>query len=213
MKIERIVKKNNTNVLIEFDNNEKLILSLEVFVKSGLRKNDILSSDRFSLLINENKTYFVKQRAFRLLGRRLHSTTELRNKLLEKMYEKDLVDNVIADLKAKNYLNDEVFAVQFATEKFEQKKWSRKKIYSELLKRQINTQLINGILNSVFTDEDNYNNALVVAAKKLKSLMNRKTDKTVIKTKLITYLKMKGFNYSIIKMVCDELLKFSGEEN
>ena len=168
MRIERILKKGKANVLIEFDNNEKLILALEVFMKSGLGKNDNLSVDRFSSLITENRLFFIRQRAFRLLGRRLHSTGELRNKLLEKMYDKQLVDSVIEELESKKYLNDQEFAAQFIREKISVKKWSRKKIYSELIKRNIKRQIIEIALGDNISEENDYKNALLVGEKNIK---------------------------------------------
>ena len=57
MKIDRVVKKGTGNVLILFDNSETLILSLEIFLKSGLKKNDEISENRFSALIKENKKF------------------------------------------------------------------------------------------------------------------------------------------------------------
>ena len=207
MKIERILKKGKANVLIEFDNNEKLILALEVFMKSGLRKNDNLSVDRFSSLITENRLFFIRQRAFRLLGRRLHSTGELRNKLLEKLYDKQLVESVIEELQLKKYLNDQDFASQFVREKVYVKKWSRKKIYSELIKRNIKRQLIESVLEGNISEDDDYKNALIVGEKKYKTLLNRKLEKSEARGKLITFLKMKGYSFSTIKKVCEKLIR------
>ena len=84
MKINRIVNKGAKDVIIHFEDDEFLILALEVFLKSGLKKNDELSDERFSFLIRENRLYHIKQRAFRYLGRRLHSASELRTKLRQK---------------------------------------------------------------------------------------------------------------------------------
>ena len=207
MKIERILKKGKANVLIEFENNEKLILALEVFMKSGLRKNDNLSADRFSSLITENRLFFIRQRAFRLLGRRLHSTGELRNKLLEKLYDKQLVESVIEELQLKKYLNDQDFASQFVREKVYVKKWSRKKIYSELIKRNIKRQLIESVLEGNISEDDDYKNALIVGEKKYKTLLNRKLEKSEARGKLITFLKMKGYSFSTIKKVCEKLIR------
>ena len=92
MKITRIAKKDSANVIIEFDNGEPLFLSVEIFMKSGLRKNDEISEDRFLFLVRENKIFYIKQRAFRYLGRRLHAKSELKTKLLQKRYESDLID-------------------------------------------------------------------------------------------------------------------------
>ena len=66
MKIIRIVKKDARNVVIHFDNDEVLFLAVVIFYKSGLKKNDDISDDRFSSLIRENRLFHIKQRAFLL---------------------------------------------------------------------------------------------------------------------------------------------------
>ena len=207
MRIVRISKKDKANVLVEFDDAEILILALEIFMKSGLRKNDELSADRFSNLIEENRLFYIKQRAFRLLGRRLHSTGELRQKLLQKLYDKNLVEVVINELKLKNYLDDEEFVKQFVHEKVHSKKWSKKKIHSELIKHNIKQPIIERMLSENISDEEHYNNAVMVAEKKMKSFINRKIEKKEARTKLIAFLKMKGYDYSTIKKVCEDLIK------
>lgn len=80
MKIESIAKvKNDIKILL--DNGEKLFLRYEVFLKNGLRKGDDLSEEEISRLIRQNQFYFVKESAFRFLGRRIHSEKELQRKL------------------------------------------------------------------------------------------------------------------------------------
>ena len=101
MLITRIVKKGKSDVTIYFDNDSVLFLAVEVFLKSGLKKGDDISEDRFSLLIEQNKLFHIKQKAFRLLGRRQHSSSELKRKLWNRDYEPRLIDDVIEDLKKK----------------------------------------------------------------------------------------------------------------
>ena len=81
MIIKRIVKKGKNDVTIHINDDHFLILAVEVFLKSGLKKGDNLDEDRFSFLVEQNKLFHIKQKAFRLLGRRQHSVFELRTKL------------------------------------------------------------------------------------------------------------------------------------
>ena len=210
MRIIRIVKKDVRNVAIHFDNDEVLFLAVDIFYKSGLKKNDEISYDRFSSLIKENRLFHIKQRAFLYLGRRQHSTSELRTKLKQKGYETELVNEVIDDLKSKNYLDDTEFAKMFVEEKLKLKLWGEQKLRSELIKRGIKSDIISDVLRTIISDENQVNNALILATKKYNTLRNRNPDKYVIKKKLITFLNSRGYDYDIIKDVCDELIK---EEN
>jgi len=205
MKVTRIVKKDVRNVIIYFENDEKLILAFDVFMKSGLRKNDEISGDRFSSLIEENIKYHIKQRAFRYLGRRLHSESELRTKLMQKGYEKKFINEILNDLKRNSYIDDKEFAKVFAEEKLKRKQWSEKKLKSELIKKGVNADIITEVLQSKISDEANLNNAFIVASKKYGSLNKRGIESELIRQKLITFLQSRGYDYDIIKQVCDKL--------
>ncbi len=206
MKVSKIVKKDAKNVAVHCDNDEVLFLSVDIFFKSGLKKNDEISDERFSSLIKENRLFHIKQRAFRYLGRRQHSICELRIKLKHKGYETELINQVLDVLKQKNYLDDTKFAEMFVEEKIKLKLWSEQKLRSELIKRGINSEIISDVLRNKISEEDKLNNALIIASKKYDTLRNRNVVKDVIKRKLITFLNSRGYNYDVIKEVCEELI-------
>lgn len=210
MIVSKIVKKDEKNVAVHFDNNEVLFLALDIYYKSGLKKYDQISDDRFSSLIKENRLFHIKKRAFLYLGRRQHSTSELRIKLKQKGYEIELINEIIDDLEQKNYLDDIEFAKAFVEEKIKLKLWGEQKLRSELIKRGINSEIISDVLRDIISDEDQVNNALILATKKYDTLSSRNLDKKVIKQKLITFLNSRGYTFDVIKEVCDELIK---EEN
>ena len=211
MLIVRIVKKGNKDVTIQFDDDNFLILAVEVFLKSGLKKGDEISEDRFSLLIEQNKLFHIKQRAFRLLGRRMHSASELRRKLWNKDYEQKLIDEVIDDLKTNSYLDDEGFIREFVAEKTKSKSWSTKKVKAELLKRGIDNKLIDEMLKGKQGDSE-IENATKLAKKKYDQLIKKKLEPKELRNKLSVFLFSKGFEYDLIKKVTDKLIKNNPEE-
>lgn len=211
MIVTRVVKKGKSDLTIYFDDDSLLFLAVEVFLKSGLKKGDDISDDRFSLLIEQNKLFHIKQRAFRLLGRRIHSTSELRRKLWNKDYEQKLIDEVIEDLQKKGYLDDKEFIRALVAEKSKAKKWSINKIQAELFKRGVASKLIDETLNNQPKDVD-HESATKLAKKKYEVLMKRNLEPKELRNKLSTYLFSKGFEYDLIKEVCDSLIKANYEE-
>jgi regulatory protein len=205
MQVSRVVKKGKSDVTIYFDNNTVLFLAVEVFLKSGLKRGDDISDDRFSLLIEQNKLFHIKQKAFRLLGRRQHSSSELRRKLWNKDYEQKLIDEVIEDLSKNGYLDDKEFIRAFVAEKSKTKNWSTKKIKSELFKRGVASKLIDETLNERLK-EDDFENAMKLAKKKYEVLLKRNLEPKELRNKLSTYLFSKGFDYELIKEICNKLL-------
>ncbi len=211
MLIIRIVKKGKSDVTIYFDNNSMLFLAVEVFLKSGLKKGDDISEDRFSLLIEQNKLFHIKQRAFRLLGRRQHASSELSRKLWNKDYEQKLIDEVIEDLQKKGYLDDKEFIRAFVAEKSKSKNWSIKKIKAELFNRGVASKLIDEMLYEQPVESD-LKSAMKLAKKKYEVLLKRNLEPKELRNKLSAFLFSKGFEYDLIKEVCDRLIKAYDEE-
>jgi len=206
MIIKSIVKKNAKNIVVRFDNDDVLILSADVFFKSGLKKNDEISDDRFSFLVKENKLFHIKQRAFGYLSRRQHSTSEIRIKLRQKGYESELITEILEDLIKNNYLHDLDFARLYTEEKKKTKLWGRNKIKSELIKKGIKSDIIKEVISEFLNEDIEYDNALITARKKYNLLKPRVADKNSLKQKLISFLNGRGYNYEIAGKVCDELI-------
>ena len=206
MKVSKIVKKDARNVIIHFDNGDVLILSADVFFKSGLKKNDVISDDSFSFLVKENKLFHIRQRAFGYLGRRQHSTSEIRVKLIQKGYETELITEVLEDLLKNNYLHDLEFAKLYTEEKKKTKLWGKNKIKSELIKKGVKSDIIKEVMSEYLNEDIEFDNALITARKKYKLLKLRVSDKKSLKHKLISFLNGRGYNYEIAGKVCDELI-------
>jgi regulatory protein len=204
MKIDRVVKKDDANVIIYFNNQEKLFLSYEVFMENRLKKDMEISEDGFSFLIRENQKYFIKKKVFGLLGRRLHSYSELKLKLMQKKYDKDMVTEVLDQLKGKGILDDYKFGKQYTEEKIRLKSWGRNKLKAELIRKGVAAAVIDKIL----TEEDlsPAENAKVIAVKKLKLLVKRRYDNRELASRLSAYLYSKGYDYDTIREVVASLV-------
>jgi len=206
MRIERIEKKDEKNVAITLDNGEKLYLAYDIFLKNGLKKNDEISESRFLLLVEENQKFHLKQKAFRYLGRRLHSSYELKIKLRQKGYKQELIEQVISELGDSNYLNDYEFASLYADENIRNKLWGKKKLEAELFKKGIDRNIISKIVGEKCESGDELEQALELGRKKIKTLLSRGIETEKLKTKLISFLLTKGYDYENSKRAADVLI-------
>ena len=212
MKITKIIKKDSRNVSIHLDNDDVFFINYEIFIKSGLRKNDDISVNQIDTLIKENQRFAVKQRAFRYLGRRLLSEKELRIKLKQKKYDENIIDEIIKYLKGKNYLNDMEFANLFSNENIQNKFWGKNKIKAELMKRGVSSEIISQVLAEKFSEENDLQNAVRLAEKKYKLLNQRNPVQKKIKEKLFSFLFSKGYDYEVAKEAVDKLIKSEDPE-
>lgn len=203
MIITSLVRK-KSDVEIVFDDGNNVLLDYRVVYDNGLRKYDNVTENQLKSFLYKSEFLQIKDAAFRLLVRRLHSSHELKLKLIKKKYDKSIIDNVIQSLKEQNYLNDAQFAKLLVEEKSIKKKFGSNKIRSELYKKGIDKSIIDSVLNSE-NDELNFDNAIFLAKKKLKLLIEKNTDKRKLKEKLYSFLSSKGYDSELIMKVINNM--------
>jgi len=207
MKIDRVSRKDAKNVSVYFDDGERLILSEDTFYNSGLRKGDEISEDRFSFFIEQNILYHIKQRALSFLARRFHSERELLIKLKSKSYEERLIKIVLNEMKEKSFIDDLVFTNHFVEEKFKKKRWGKNIIRAALFGKGVSASIIDEVLQS-FDSEDNQNEAAHgLAKKKFESLKLRETDKRKLAQKIISFLLSRRFDYEVSAGAVNKIIK------
>lgn len=207
MKIDHIISKDDSNVVVYFDDNEKLIISKDVFYQSGLRKGDEISEDRFLFFIRQNQLYFVKQRALRFLAMRAHSERELFLKLKKNNYDEKLIKEVINYLYKMSYLNDFNFAVHFIEEKLKKKRWGRNKIKEALFSKGVKGTTIDEAFSEFENEKNDLELAMESALKKLDQLKKRNFDSKKYYQKISAFLISRGFDFEICREVCEKILK------
>ncbi len=211
MKITRIVKKDDNNVVVYFDNDEKFFLTYEVLLKNGLRKNAEIPADHFAFLIRENQKYHIRQKAFSYIARRHHSVFEIRIKLRQKGYDKDLIEEIIRDLSANKYLDDYEFSSIFTEENIRLKLWGKNKIKADLMKRGVDARIISEVLSENFPEGNDFNSAIELAKKKAKTLTKRNLEERKLKQKLYAFLSSRGYDYETSRDAVDAVIKDSQE--
>lgn len=120
---------------------------------------------------------------------------EVRDKLYSWGLHEIQVENVIAELIASNFINEERFAKAYAGGKFRIKKWGRVKISIELKRRKISTYCIKKGLAEI--EEEEYIKTLQkVAEVKIKAMKERDSKKK--KYKVMNYLLSRGFENDLV---------------
>lgn len=213
MRIISILKKDDENVIVKLDDSKQLILSIDTFYKSGLKKGDEISEDRFAVLIENNITYYIKKRALSFLARRAHSEKELILKLKSKSYEERLIKLVISELREKSFLDDKEFASQFIEEKSNKKKWGKLKIKAALLSKGVNHKIIDEVLLENNLDKSEQQMVKELALKKYTLLHKKTSDKKKLTQKLITFLLGRGYNYEISSETVKSIIKVDFEDS
>jgi len=210
MKIVKAKRSGRNRVEILLDNDQKITLAYEVFLKNQLKLNQEVSEELLSFLLKEDQSYLVKQSALNYLARRQHSKNEIRTKLRQKKFSLELIEQTLNELEQNNYINDLSFARIFTDEKIKAKNWGKNKIKSELIKRGISSKIIAEVIEEKFRGDSEIESGLELARKKLKKLINRKVDQKKIQSSIYSFLVSRGYDYELCKQIFSKL--FEGDE-
>lgn len=131
---------------------------------------------------------------------RCHS--EVRGKLLDIGMRGEMLEEIMAELITKGFLNEQRFAQEFVLGKFKALKWGRLKIVNELRRKDVPKPIIYEAMEHI--DDDRYLEVLnELAERKFKSLPGRKSLKK--KAALQRFLIGKGFESDMVRRVAAKL--------
>lgn len=147
-------------------------------------------------IILDKKTALLKAESWCAYQER--SQQEVRNKLYEYGLHQTDVEDLISELITTNFLNEERFAMAYASGKVNIKKWGKIKVKQGLKLKKVPDRLIQKALNSI--DGDKYVANLLATAEKKSAVLTEK-EPYKKKFKLITYLLSKGYELDIINDV------------
>jgi regulatory protein len=150
--------------------------------------------------------YLTTEQALQKLKHYCGYQERCHKEVIEKLYElgvkKKEHDEILSKLIEENYLNEERFAIAFASGKFRIKRWGKTKIKFELKQRQVSDYCIKKALAGV--EDEEYLKAMQALAKKkydsLKSLQY-----LIRKKRTMDYLLQKGYAYGEVVQVLKDL--------
>jgi regulatory protein len=136
------------------------------------------------------------QRAVKLLTSKNRSVAELRERLSERCSSKDIVETVIARLREYGYLDDERFAVGYASLKVRQQPVGRRRLEQSLAIKKVESSVANEALDKVFA-ETSEEELIDRAIEKRIRLRGRPTTREEAK-KLFDHLLRQGFPFEMV---------------
>ena len=151
-------------------------------------------------MLRDNKNKDIMHSAINFLAYRARSKAELFSKLIKK-YKLDDIKSVIKELEVKGYVNDKEFAKMYSSNLIKNKLLSKKAVKHRLLKHKISEDILNPILDNIFSQLNEKQIIFKIITKKISKNENM-NDKDI--AKLFLYLKRKGFYLNDIKDVARE---------
>ena len=191
------VRRKGNNVYVLFNNDKKMAIPYDVFLKNYLSIDDIVTEKIISELEVKVELYRIKQSSFRYLSGRNHSKYELKIKLLKKKYNRALIESVLQDLERQQLINDVEFSNLYFRSQL-RKKRGLLRIKAELFKKGINREIVEETVRGHEDDDNFLESAKAVAGKKYNILSKRNLNNKQINQKIYHFLISRGFTSNII---------------
>lgn len=139
--------------------------------------------------------------ALEALARSMRSTKDLARWLSQREHPREEIDETVARLTERGFLNDTEYARAFARSRFVTHRMSRRRISAELAKRGIDRAVADAAIGEVVEGEAIDERAMVktAAEKKLRSLAKLAPD--VQRRRLYAFLARKGYPADLVREV------------
>jgi len=167
----------------------------DVLVKCRLHKGMEVDEGRLAEWLHQEELHKVKQAALRYLSYRPRSVHEVRTYLKRKGFEDGLAEQVIEEMIAHRYLDDQEFAKNWVDERRRLKGVGTLRLKQELAKKGIASSLIDEALS--YVDEDEQRQLAMEVAER-RYLRICRESWPVIERRLGQYLLRQGFPYHLV---------------
>ncbi len=210
MRIESIEKaRKGAKFAVSLDDGTSLLLSREVIIDFGLRKNDELSGDTVTSIMDAQLYRDAYYAAGRLLDYRMRTRSELDQRLLKKGYPEKVVAKVIGKMSELGLIDDSRFADAFIASKIAGKPIGKRELERGLREKGISKEAAQAAVLQVSDDDTQLELAIQAAKTKMRSL--RKFEPRKRQEKLVAFLARRGFDWDVIKKATRQI--FKGDED
>ncbi|MCQ2564982.1 MAG: RecX family transcriptional regulator [Clostridia bacterium] len=196
----KLKSKSNSNIFEVDTSKGVFLLYADIMVKEKISKGEI-ADESFAIAVKESAVLIATDMAVKYLTSAIKTEKQLKDYLLKKGFDFEVIDKVKDKLKRYNLLDDKNFAVNYikCNPKFSANKL-KQKLSGFGIKKEDYLPL--------FEDFDDTEICYVTAQKFLKNkIVDKKTTE-----KLIRHLTNKGFNFGTIKTILNRLKIQSEEE-
>lgn len=195
--IERRVSLDGINVI--YKENSPFFVPNYLLNKYNIEfENNEIDKESYDFLFFLNQIHLCKKKSLDLLAIRDHSCFELKNKLRQRKFKIEVIDEVFLYLKEKNYLNDERFCEIFLKSRINKKPEGKIILLKRLQQKGVSYSLAENIYEKIIDEEKEVeicNLAYEKAYRKYGEDLDR----------IKQYLTRSGFSYYLIKEIISNM--------
>ena len=202
MKIVKYKKMSKGRYKIFFDNNSELVLYEDVILKNNLLREKNITLELLEKVMNENIFYEVYDLSLSYIEIKMRTSKELREYLLKKNFDINVIDNVLGRLENEGYLDEKKYINAYVNDKVNLTTWGPYKIKKNLEMLELDENLIEDKISSI-SDNVWKDKLEKIVNKKIKSMNNKSL--SMIKNKLRLDLFNLGYDNSLIEEVLNNI--------
>jgi regulatory protein len=205
-KITEIRADKKKSYCVIFINHEPFLkIHTDIAIRLNLYKGMKINEQLLDSIISENTIMEVKEKAFKYTSYKPRTRQQVITKLRQYNFDEKYISNALGFLQEYKLLDDDKYAFTFAKEYLKRKPSGYIKIYSELLKRGIPSELAKKAATEAVSESDMLETALRAARKKMKTIRGKNRDKKY--QTLRNHLFRLGFDRETINSVLNQTLK------
>ncbi len=157
MKIERIEHRPNVNrvrLLFQDDDAPALEIAVDLLLREGLAAGDALTTERRAALEAADEEYRAREAALSLLAHRARARAELHQRLARKEFSDAAIEEVLAWLDERGYIDDAAFAVAFVKDRLRLRPKGRIALRQELRRKGVDAATADAAIDSAMGAAD-----------------------------------------------------------
>jgi regulatory protein len=179
----------------------------EVATELGLREGATIDDETLQRALLAEEKRRARESAYRYLARRAHSEHELREKLHRRGFPGSIIEEILADLRDRGYLDDLEFSRSFVRNQMAMRPMGERGLRSALRRKGVADDIIDTVVQETFSETDPLAVAIVIARKRLSSYTGLDPQKA--KQRLANLLLRRGFDYEVVGEVLRDVMHTS----
>lgn len=190
-------------------------LALDLVLRAGLAVGDALDDATLESLLHQDHGYRARDAALHLLAHRARSRAELRRRLADRELPAAVIDETMAWLEDRGYLDDDAFAAAFIRDRLRLRPRGRFGLLAELRRKGVDESTAAAAVDRVLADESVDEPALAADAaegwaRKNGPLVRRaarsRDERQRARRRLYGHLARRGFGPDAIRGAIDRVL-------
>ena len=200
------VGSRSDRVRVYLDGDARCEITPAVLGRLDLAEGRELSTDEVEELLAEAERRQALDAALEYLSHRPRSRAEVERHLGRKGFDEAAVAAAVERCRELDYLDDRAFAADFARDRIRLKPRGSLRIVMELRKKGVSEADARAGVEAAFRDEGVSDRELLERAARKRWESRRSDDPRVVRRRLWSYLRRRGFRTSEIRDVVEELV-------